>query len=161
MTAPVPPAVPFGPDELAAVEALLAEAPALPWRLSDSNPGNAIRSDAEGRRILTTTSVPADRRLDLIVAAVNALPRLAAALRSAWAERDQAQAELAKSGFRVSPREAAALHRVLDSYLMTEEADPGLRDLRAVSNRLGRSEMDHSVYIAAYGQREEGADRGN
>jgi hypothetical protein len=46
----------------------------------------------------------------------------------------------------VTPREAAALHRLLDAYLATDELDPGSEDLTRTMKRLERLEHDHSAY---------------
>lgn len=48
----------------------------------------------------------------------------------------------------VSPRQAAALHRLLSAYVVTEEGDPGLEDLRALMVFVERLEQDHSLYVA-------------
>lgn len=52
------------------------------------------------------------------------------------------------SGQRVTirPREAAALDRLLDAYLSTEESEPGRADLVAFYQRLRRVEQDHAAY---------------
>lgn len=53
---------------------------------------------------------------------------------------------------RMSPREVAAVYRLLDAYLVTEESDPGLADLVRVHRGLSELQMDHSAY--------EGGERG-
>lgn len=44
------------------------------------------------------------------------------------------------------PLEAAALSRLLDAYLATDEADPGADDLRRTAARVDRLEQDHAAY---------------
>lgn len=46
----------------------------------------------------------------------------------------------------IHPREAAALDRLLDAYLHTDEDDPGLPDLRALRERVRQIEHDHAAY---------------
>jgi hypothetical protein len=46
----------------------------------------------------------------------------------------------------LTPREAAALDRLLNAYVCTEEGDPGLEDLRAVRRKLIRLAQDHTAY---------------
>jgi hypothetical protein len=46
----------------------------------------------------------------------------------------------------VTPRQAAALDRLLDAYVATEEHDPGLEDLSALRDKVARLEHDHSAY---------------
>jgi hypothetical protein len=46
----------------------------------------------------------------------------------------------------VTPRQAAALDRLLDAYVATDEHDPGLPDLVALREKVGRLEHDHSAY---------------
>ena len=47
----------------------------------------------------------------------------------------------------IKPREAAALHRLLDAYLATtEDNDPGAGDLAAFFSRLSHAQMDHAAY---------------
>lgn len=45
-----------------------------------------------------------------------------------------------------TPREAAALDRLLDAYLATEEVDPGHSDLAQFHRRLRGIHQDHSTY---------------
>lgn len=46
----------------------------------------------------------------------------------------------------IPPREAAALDRLLDAYLVTEPNDPGLADLARLRERLRNLDMDHEAY---------------
>lgn len=48
----------------------------------------------------------------------------------------------------ISTRQAAALHRLLDAYLVTNEpsCEPGFDDLVAIYERIGRLEHDHTAY---------------
>lgn len=46
----------------------------------------------------------------------------------------------------ITPREAAALHRLLDAYLGSTRDDPGVADLDRVMRKVGRLTHDHSVY---------------
>lgn len=46
----------------------------------------------------------------------------------------------------VTRREAAALHRLLQAYVLTEQDDPGMPELRALYARLADAPQDHSVY---------------
>ncbi len=47
----------------------------------------------------------------------------------------------------INPREAAALHRLLDAYLASEHPeDPGMPELLAFESRLAHAQMDHSAY---------------
>lgn len=53
----------------------------------------------------------------------------------------------------LTPREAAALDRLLDAYVhTTEEGDPGLDDLKSVRHKLLLFPQDHTVYVAAFGR---------
>ncbi len=54
----------------------------------------------------------------------------------------------------LTPREAAALDRLLDAYIRTEEGDPGIEQLRSVRQKLLLFPQDHTVYARAFGQRE-------
>lgn len=51
----------------------------------------------------------------------------------------------------VTPREAAALDRLLQAYLVTEDGDPGMGDLRTLYSKLRQIDQDHTVYDAAFG----------
>lgn len=46
----------------------------------------------------------------------------------------------------LTPREAAALDRLLDAYLRTEVDDPGLDDLKAVRLKLIAIGQNHIAY---------------
>lgn len=46
----------------------------------------------------------------------------------------------------LTPREVAAVHRLLDAYIVTDDTDPGLIDLVSAHRRLGQLEMDNSAY---------------
>lgn len=48
----------------------------------------------------------------------------------------------------LTPREAAALDRLLDAYVRTEEADPGIEDLKSVRRKVIRVAQDHTIYAA-------------
>lgn len=50
----------------------------------------------------------------------------------------------------IHPREAAALDRLLDAYLATDQGDPGRDDLIALKTRVRRLEHDHTAYDKAY-----------
>lgn len=54
----------------------------------------------------------------------------------------------------LTPREAAALHRLLDAYALTETTDPGIDDLRRLRARVGHLPQDHAAYEAAREQRQ-------
>lgn len=54
----------------------------------------------------------------------------------------------------LTPREAAALHRLLDAYTLTETTDPGIDDLRRLRARVGHLPQDHAAYEAAREQRQ-------
>lgn len=51
----------------------------------------------------------------------------------------------------ITPREAAALDRLLQAYLATEEGDAGADDLRALYGKVRRLDQDHTVYDKAFG----------
>jgi hypothetical protein len=51
----------------------------------------------------------------------------------------------------VTPREAAALHRLLQTYLVTEEGDAGMADLATFYVKVDRIEQDHTAYDQADG----------
>jgi hypothetical protein len=53
------------------------------------------------------------------------------------------------SPLNLTPREAAALDRLLDAYVRTEEGDPGLDDLKSVRHKLLIIAQDHTVYVRA------------
>jgi hypothetical protein len=57
-----------------------------------------------------------------------------------------ALAEQFNRAYGLSPLEAAALHRLLDAYIATESADPGLPDLIRVRERLSLMRQDHKRY---------------
>ncbi len=57
----------------------------------------------------------------------------------------------AESPLMLTPRQAAALDRLLDAYTHTEEGDPGMEDLRAVRHKLLLFPQDHTVYVRAFG----------
>lgn len=46
----------------------------------------------------------------------------------------------------LTPREAAALDRLLDAYTRTEQADPGLEDLKSVRKKLLTVNQNHIAY---------------
>ena len=48
----------------------------------------------------------------------------------------------------LTPREAAALDRLLAAYVVTEEGDPGLEDLKSVRRKLLLFPQDHTLYVA-------------
>lgn len=48
----------------------------------------------------------------------------------------------------LTPREAAALDRLLYAYTLTDDTDPGLADLRSAHEKVGRLTQDHTVYEA-------------
>jgi hypothetical protein len=50
----------------------------------------------------------------------------------------------------ITPREAAALDRLLDAYVGNEDADPGMDDLRTLRAKLNGIEQDHALYDAAF-----------
>lgn len=50
----------------------------------------------------------------------------------------------------LTPREAAALDRLLDAYTRTEEGDPGMEDLKSVRHKLLIFPQDHTVYVRAF-----------
>lgn len=54
----------------------------------------------------------------------------------------------------MTPREAAALDRLLDAYVITEQGDPGIEELRSVRKKLLLVAQDHTVYVRALGPRE-------
>lgn len=56
----------------------------------------------------------------------------------------------------IHPREAAALDRLLDAYLATDEGDPGRDALASFKRRLERLAQDHADYESA--QRPEGGE---
>lgn len=45
-----------------------------------------------------------------------------------------------------TPREAAALDRLLDAYVVTEEGDPGIEDLRSLRLKVIGISQDHTKY---------------
>ena len=49
---------------------------------------------------------------------------------------------------RITPREAAALDRLLDAYVGNEDGDPGMDDLRVLQQKVGRLDQDHTAYEA-------------
>lgn len=51
----------------------------------------------------------------------------------------------------ITPREAAALDRLLQAYLATEDGDPGADDLRALYGKVRPLDQDHAVYEQAFG----------
>jgi len=48
----------------------------------------------------------------------------------------------------ITPREAAALDRLLDAYVGNEDGDPGMGDLRTLRSKVAKIEQDHAVYDA-------------
>ena len=46
----------------------------------------------------------------------------------------------------LTPREAAALDRLLDAYVTTEKGDPGVADLRSIAAKIARLPQDHEAY---------------
>lgn len=46
----------------------------------------------------------------------------------------------------LTPREAAALDRLLDAYVRTEQGDPGLEDLKSVRLKLLSISQNHIAY---------------
>lgn len=46
----------------------------------------------------------------------------------------------------LTPREAAALDRLLQAYTGTDESDPGRDELLAVLAKVGRLPQDHAAY---------------
>lgn len=46
----------------------------------------------------------------------------------------------------ITPREAAALDRLLDAYVGNEENDPGMDDLRSLQGKVAELEQDHTAY---------------
>lgn len=46
----------------------------------------------------------------------------------------------------IYPREAAALDRLLDAYIATDEGDPGREDLARLRGRVRRIRQDHTAY---------------
>jgi hypothetical protein len=46
----------------------------------------------------------------------------------------------------LTPREAAALDRLLDAYVRTESDDPGLEDLESVRHKLLHVNQNHVAY---------------
>jgi hypothetical protein len=52
----------------------------------------------------------------------------------------------AESPLMLTPREAAALDRLLDAYVRTEQADPGIEDLRSVRLKLIGVGQNHVAY---------------
>lgn len=57
----------------------------------------------------------------------------------------------------IAPDEAAALHRLLDAYLATEEGDPGIPALRRLRERVAGMRQDHSAYVAYFGEQDSSA----
>ncbi len=51
-----------------------------------------------------------------------------------------------ESPLMLTPREAAALDRLLDAYVRTEEGDPGLEDLKSVRIKLLMVNQNHIAY---------------
>lgn len=49
----------------------------------------------------------------------------------------------------ITPREAAALHRLLDAYIVTETGDAGIGDLRSLHGKAGQLDKDHTLYEIA------------
>jgi hypothetical protein len=47
----------------------------------------------------------------------------------------------------LTPREAAALDRLLDAYTRTEMDDPGLTELKSVRRKIIRIGQDHTKYV--------------
>lgn len=155
--------------ELASLEALRANAPGLPWRVARTATGGfSVRT--EGGWEVVDVTYPSDReRLELIVAAVNALPRLVASLRSAReelmsaraerveliAERDEAQAELAELTVEWGLRKPSGhvdgpySH---ESYVQGENAR---------RNSMGQPRRVVRRHVTEWRPTEEGADRGN
>ncbi len=58
----------------------------------------------------------------------------------------------AESPIFLTPREAAALDRLLDTYTQTEQDDPGMEDLKSVRLKIIRVGQDHTTYAQARGQ---------
>jgi len=46
----------------------------------------------------------------------------------------------------ITPREAAALDRLLDAYVGNEEADAGMDDLRTLQRKVQQLDQDHTAY---------------
>jgi uncharacterized protein (DUF1015 family) len=51
-----------------------------------------------------------------------------------------------ESPLMLTPREAAALDRLLDAYVRTDQGDPGLEDLKSVRHKLLLVSQNHIVY---------------
>lgn len=51
-----------------------------------------------------------------------------------------------ESPIMLTPREAAALDRLLDAYVRTEDGDPGLEDLKSVRRKLLHVNQNHVAY---------------
>ncbi len=55
----------------------------------------------------------------------------------------------AESPLFLTPREAAALDRLLDVYTQTEQDDPGMDELKSIRVKVIRIGQDHTTYVAA------------
>jgi hypothetical protein len=52
----------------------------------------------------------------------------------------------------ISPREAAALDRLLHAYVGNDDGDPGMDDLRTLQEKVRRLDQDHTAYDQAFGK---------
>lgn len=131
----------FGPDELAEVEARAEAATEGPWTAEYSGEtGNCVLPpgyESTREYVARTQLYLAVSDAVFIAAARTDVPRLAEALRSAWAERDQAQAELARF---VEQGEERFVQQLVDETA-----------IKSMSIRNGTMDMDLSVakYIGA------------
>lgn len=46
----------------------------------------------------------------------------------------------------ITPAEAAAVDRLLDAYISTEDGDPGMADLRTLLVKIRQIDQDHAAY---------------
>ncbi len=51
----------------------------------------------------------------------------------------------------ITPREAAALDRLMDAYVGNDDGDPGMDDLRTLQRKVRRLAQDHTAYDTAHG----------
>ncbi len=55
----------------------------------------------------------------------------------------------------IQPEEAAALHRLLEAYCVTEHGDPGLPALSRLRDRICTMPQDHQAYEKYFDGRKE------